>query len=634
MAAAVAKADKEQKKKKRKAPSETAAPKAKKQNLGKPRGPTTKKQPVGDTKQAAGAASEVSKPAGNSGPSKENTKRKNQNNTEAVKISKAGSSQQKEKKTAKDSASKKAKEGTSKKPKEGVLSKEVENGNKARSTTARKKKNSNETTAEQDKKTQEKTKLLGKDAGTKAETAAGDKDAKKKNKNGRKSKRRQRTKKDQEAKVVELTPEEAEKKAKLEAKREAKRAEKKKIKNKKNIQKARARKKAKRDPKPQDPSLMYFSNPLEAPIVKTAKKFFKPLLKGKPPFEVNLGPKGQWRVESKLAVRAGKDGIKIGLFLPKSHEILDYENCAVHHPAIDSAISKIRKAANALKVIGYNDETGEGQLRYLKMDVERAKSRVQLTLVWNAASEEAAGPSLKAFLARLKDMPIWHSIWVNFNAASKHVDRILEYDENSWKQYHGEESMIREELASVKLPYQQPRLCFPPTVFRQANLTAFEAIIASLREFVPEDSRVVEFYGGVGTIGLHLADKVQSLHCSDENPNNEKCFNTSCAELPEEIRSKLKYKPGAAATKLKQLKKADVLVVDPPRKGLEAEVLEALTGSDCPDLKTLLYVSCGFPALQRNLAALQASGWKLTHAAGYLLFPGADHLETFCVLNR
>ena len=103
---------------------------------------------------------------------------------------------------------------------------------------------------------------------------------------------------------------------------------------------------------------------------------------------------------------------------------------------------------------------------------------------------------------------------------------------------------------------------------------------------------------------------------------------------------------------------AQVLIVDPPRKGLEEEVLtelckpfdvnqpyvETSTMLTIPDEKvnwtndveTLIYVSCGFDALARDCERLLSSraGWMLESATGYVLFPGSDHVETICIFRR
>jgi tRNA/tmRNA/rRNA uracil-C5-methylase (TrmA/RlmC/RlmD family) len=103
---------------------------------------------------------------------------------------------------------------------------------------------------------------------------------------------------------------------------------------------------------------------------------------------------------------------------------------------------------------------------------------------------------------------------------------------------------------------------------------------------------------------------------------------------------------------------ANVMIVDPPRKGLEDDVLEELCKPFNPrqpnvespnmlaieddlvnwtnDVQTLIYVSCGFDALARDCEKLLSSpgGWKLESATGYVLFPGSNHVESLCVFRR
>lgn len=131
---------------------------------------------------------------------------------------------------------------------------------------------------------------------------------------------------------------------------------------------------------------------------------------------------------------------------------------------------------------------------------------------------------------------------------------------------------------------------------------------------------------------------------------------------PQEDRTgpKISYIVATAGDALKagQALGADVLVVDPPRKGLEEEVLEELSKSfnqnqpfvesstvlTIPDdmvnwtndVETLVYVSCGFDALVSDCERLLSSrgGWALESATGYLLFPGSNHVETVCIFKR
>ena len=88
------------------------------------------------------------------------------------------------------------------------------------------------------------------------------------------------------------------------------------------------------------------------------------------------------------------------------------------------------------------------------------------------------------------------------------------------------------------------------------------------------------------------------------------------------------------------LAKADVIVVDPPRKGLEAALTAKLiscasAGAVRSVPRRLMYLSCGFEALTRDLDLLLGSGaWRLRHAHVFLFFPGTDSLETLVVLEE
>jgi len=295
----------------------------------------------------------------------------------------------------------------------------------------------------------------------------------------------------------------------------------------------------------------------------------------------------------------------------------------------------VKEACQSACLRGYDDRLGTGDLRYIKMDVQQSSKLVQLSLVWHASSRKEAGKRLEKFLQELtRRQDTWYQIWVNYNPASLSVSRIFSYEENSWERLEGSEEPLCEQL-DLSIPIHRPHLRFPPQVFRQANLRSFSQIVAALRRFVAPGSRVVEMYGGVGTIGLHLADLVSSLTCSDENPHNERCFNASVQDLPLKLQKRLQYCPGAAVRHISSLTDADVLIVDPPRKGLDEELVTALSRPwTTPSLRLVLYVSCGFPALQRDATRLLQAGWTVTHAEGFVLFPGADHIETFCVFER
>jgi tRNA/tmRNA/rRNA uracil-C5-methylase (TrmA/RlmC/RlmD family) len=309
----------------------------------------------------------------------------------------------------------------------------------------------------------------------------------------------------------------------------------------------------------------------------------------------------------------------------------------------------------------------------------------------------------------IKDQLLFHSIWIHRRSGNDNA--IFARSTEAWSCQHGAESVLecmhpismkdfRTSIAAVAKtsPLQSnpflhrnddwktapatvpceagrvfnPVLLFPPMVFRQANITGFGRIVQAIRAWIPANSKVIELYGGVGTIGLNVADLCSSLYSSDENPYNKVCFERAVSLLPMNMRSKLIYetRSGSSVAEAGYLthgldgKGVDVVIVDPPRKGLDDPVVHALMGKNCQDqdLKKgpsiCIYVSCGFKALKRDLAnllmkerpssaasssvnnlrisspAVSRPVWKIVHAEGHVLFPGADHLETLVVLQR
>ena len=168
----------------------------------------------------------------------------------------------------------------------------------------------------------------------------------------------------------------------------------------------------------------------------------------------------------------------------------------------------------------------------------------------------------------------------------------------------------------------------------------------------------LELYGGVGTIGLNLVDFFDSLDSSDENPFNELCFGASADEmkirnapLDPSKRKNITYTSKSASdivtNNFASLEKAGVVVVDPPRKGLDPPVIEALCSdynnnkfnkneNENEQHQALIYVSCGFDAFRRDYRALvEHSGkWSLDRAEGHILFPGSDAIETLAFFVR
>ncbi|KAG2497257.1 hypothetical protein HYH03_004841 [Edaphochlamys debaryana] len=224
--------------------------------------------------------------------------------------------------------------------------------------------------------------------------------------------------------------------------------------------------------------------------------------------------------------------------------------------------------------------------------------------------------------------------------------------------------------------------CVGPGSFVQANYGAMQEVLRRIGEMVPPGSRVTELHAGIGVIGLSLAASraLASLRLVEINPHAAAPFAASLDRLRRReprpplpthidyVTAEAGSAPGAF------LAGCDVLVVDPPRKGLGPSLLAALTtpapapaargdavskatetGAEAAGSKgaagleqeeavaaapatglprRLVYLSCGFRALQGDLAALVEGGWALRSASAHMFFPGTDSLETLVLLER
>lgn len=350
------------------------------------------------------------------------------------------------------------------------------------------------------------------------------------------------------------------------------------------------------------------------PILLDAVDFFAE--KGIADFTMKAGSATGWRYRAKLAVRGSIESPAIGLFKQGTHDVVDIPDCLIHHPNINRAVLFLKQFIQQEKIAPYNEKTGSGILRYVQIVVQRKTGKVQLTLVVNKESMGGLENSLSTLWTNGKEL--WHSVWINFNTRR---DNIIFGRE--WRLFQGEE-FLWETIC-------QKEICFHPSSFAQANLDLFEEMVQNIKESVPRNPKIVEYYAGVGAIGLCLADEAFSIRCCEISPHAQECFNQSTQKLPVEQRQRLEFISGNVLDHLSLLDETDLVIVDPPRKGLESGLINQLM--KLPIGIQLIYISCGWDSFKRNCDQL-LEGWKLEKAQGYLFFPGTNSIETLALFTK
>lgn len=357
------------------------------------------------------------------------------------------------------------------------------------------------------------------------------------------------------------------------------------------------------------------------PVLREMVSWFRGV--GVTEFPVFAGAPEGWRMRAKLAIQGTTETPLLGLYAEGSHNVVDIPFCRVHHPAINLGASLIRGFIKNNQVSLYNEKTRKGELRYLQFIVERSTGRLHVSFVLNLSQNNS--DRLGFWRGALKDLwevsssVRWHSFSINLNTRSDNV-----IVGSQWECWFGDPHLW-ERFMGVDV-------CFLPSSFAQANLDQFEALLGTVSDWVPPGARVAEYYAGVGAIGLTLVNKCGEVRCCEINPFAEGCFRESFKRLSGAEAEKISWHNGASWQFAGWLDDADVVIVDPPRKGLESEFLKSL-GED-RQVERLVYMSCGWDSFQRDAKVLLSAGWQIKKAEGHLFFPGSNHIETLVLFGR
>jgi 23S rRNA (uracil1939-C5)-methyltransferase len=264
----------------------------------------------------------------------------------------------------------------------------------------------------------------------------------------------------------------------------------------------------------------------------------------------------------------------------------------------------------------YSDAAHVGLVRALQVVIERSTQTAQLVLICNATEASSAAALLDRLKQRLGSR--MHSLWWNGNPErtnvilGPHLEHVF-----------GPESVV-EVLGGA-------RVHFPPAAFGQNNLDLFERMLAQIHGLIPAGRDLVELYAGSGAIGLGLVGRSRSVVFNEIGTASLSGLARGLAELPPAERERVRVIPGPAKAAAAEIQSDRIVIVDPPRKGLEPELLAALCNT-APE--RLVYVSCGLSSFVRDADLLSSHGLTLESATAYDLFPYTPHIETLASFRR
>lgn len=334
-----------------------------------------------------------------------------------------------------------------------------------------------------------------------------------------------------------------------------------------------------------------------------------------PSLPVEGAPFG-YRMRARLAVRGRAASPKIGLFQEGSHRITDIPRCPIHHPLVNDVAAAVRRAIRATGAPPFADRSNRGLVRYLQVVVERPSQRAQVVVVGNSDDPEPLRPLLAALA---DDLGVrLQSLWWNGQPARSNA--ILG---PHWLKVLGADA-VHERLGGADV-------FFPPGAFGQANLDLAERMVAQVAAWVPDGAHVVEFHAGCGATGLGLAARVRHLAFNEVSPAALEGLERGRAALAPEVRARTSVLAGEAGAHAGAIDAADLVIADPPRKGLEPQLLDALCAR--PPARVAL-VSCNLTAGLREARRLREAGLRLSALTPYALFPHTEHVETVALFER
>lgn len=336
-----------------------------------------------------------------------------------------------------------------------------------------------------------------------------------------------------------------------------------------------------------------------------------------------LGMEEPWRYRNKVQLPIGliNGEVKIGFFAPRSHDIIDMESCLIQDEIGDKVVKLTREWIEKFNIRPYNvdgEYDEKGIVRHIMIRRGFTTNEVMVVLVTNGENL----PHKEEFVDLIvKNIPGIKSIIQNINSKKTNVILGLE-SKTLW----GEDT-ISDYIGDF-------RFNISPLSFFQVNPTQTEVLYGKALEYanLTGNEEVFDAYCGTGTITLFLSKKAKKVYGVEIIPQ---AIDNAWINAKENKVENVEFFVGESEVVIPDLinkgVKADVVVVDPPRKGCDKKLLDAITNIDA---KKIVYVSCDPSTLGRDLKVLEENGYKTLEVQPVDMFPNTAHIENVALLIK
>ncbi|TCP24124.1 23S rRNA m(5)U-1939 methyltransferase [Scopulibacillus darangshiensis] len=327
-----------------------------------------------------------------------------------------------------------------------------------------------------------------------------------------------------------------------------------------------------------------------------------------------LGMDEPWSYRNKVQVPvAEKNGELIaGFYRKRSHSIVDMDHCLITDKVIDEIVQTVKKVAKACGIAPYNEETHRGVLRHIVARIGRNTGEVMVVLVTKGQDL----PFRKRFIKEItENYPAVKSIVQNIN--NKRANTIFGAETRTiWGR-----DVIYDNIGDI-------RFAISARSFFQVNPKQTQVMYDRALEYagLTGQETVIDAYCGIGTISLFLAQKAGHVYGVEIVPE---AIEDAKANAELNNLDNATFEAGKAEDIIPAWYdagvKADVIVVDPPRKGCDEALLQTMIDMKP---KRIVYVSCNPATLARDLKVLEAGGFKTIEVQPVDMFPQTMHVES------
>lgn len=324
-----------------------------------------------------------------------------------------------------------------------------------------------------------------------------------------------------------------------------------------------------------------------------------------------------YRNKSQIPVQKIDGEVVMGFYKPRSHDIVDIEHCYIQKHVHNDIMMFIKDKLIEENTSIYDEKSHEGLLRHLVIRSNNDDSELQVVFITNGKRNEF----LSIVKALKEKFPNVKSIVQNINDEKTNV-------------IFGRRSIVLSGHDYITDTVLGKSFKIRDRSFYQVNHEQTEKLyqIGLDMAGLNGDETIIDTYSGIGSIGLTASGRVSKIigievveSAVEDAKENAKLNGIDNADYylgkAEEVMPKL-VKEGVSA---------DVVFVDPPRKGCHTEFLDALI-EVAP--KKIVYISCNPGTLQRDMKYLDRHGFKATEVTPVDLFPQTKHIEAVTVLKR